>query len=141
MADSTMDLADRYLFVDWGPEFVQAHSIELPEITNSGLTLALGAMAADFIANRNYAAFLPARYVKRHIEHGLLHLVPEAPRFPFPLWAVWQEELDTDLLDVARKALLTVAHENELDSNHVLRDLNKISGLDEIAILGHSKNG
>jgi DNA-binding transcriptional LysR family regulator len=134
--EPTMDLADRYLFVDWGPEFVQAHAIELPEITNPGLTLALGAMAAEFIANRNYAAYLPARYVKRHIERGLLHLVRGAPRFPFPLWVVWQQDLDPELLDVAKSTLLGVIGENESDTGAVLRDLNNISGLDEIAVLG-----
>jgi hypothetical protein len=34
--------------------------MQLPELTNSGLSLALGAMAADFVVNRQWAAYLHA---------------------------------------------------------------------------------
>lgn len=56
----TMDMQGRYVFVDWGPDFVDAHVMQLPELTNSGLSLALGAMAADFVVNRHWAAYLHA---------------------------------------------------------------------------------
>ncbi len=39
--DADLDLAGRYVFVDWGPEFVHAHALSLPELTNPGLTLAI----------------------------------------------------------------------------------------------------
>ncbi|MEL6550286.1 MAG: LysR family transcriptional regulator [Pseudomonadota bacterium] len=40
-------IAEHYVFVDWGPEFVHAHALALPELTTPGLTLSLGALGAD----------------------------------------------------------------------------------------------
>jgi DNA-binding transcriptional LysR family regulator len=107
----TMDMQGRYVFVDWGPEFVTAHMMQLPELTNSGLSLALGAMAADFVVNRQWAAYLHARYIKKYLDAGTLHLVPDAPRFPYPVWAVWRDDLDTELTEGSRDALRVVSQQ------------------------------
>jgi len=78
----TMGLEGRYIFIDWGPEFTQAHATQLPELKNTGITLAIGALAVDYVTRRRAAAFLPARYIQDQIDAGTLHLVPDAPRFP-----------------------------------------------------------
>ncbi len=106
--DPSMDLAGRYLFVDWGPEFVQAHALELPHLTNPGLTFSLGALAAHYILNRNLAAYLPASYVRRHLDSGELHLVPDAPSFPYPIWSVWRDDLDRSVARKAQEAMISV---------------------------------
>ncbi|WP_342777728.1 LysR family transcriptional regulator [Roseovarius arcticus] len=137
--DPTMDLEGRYLFVDWGPEFVQSHAHELPHLTNPGLTFALGAMATEFILLRNYAAYLPARYVKRYLDSGQLHLVPEAPVFPFPIWCILREDLDPEVAEMARSALLDVTLNNEVEQEQVLEKWRQISDMDNIAILGDFK--
>ena len=134
----TMDLEGRYVFVDWGPEFVGAHALELPDLTNPGLTLALGAMAAEFIVNRQAAAYLPARYVKRYLDGGQLHLVPDAPRFPYPVWAVWREDLDPDIRKTAARVLKRVANAAGADSAAVIQELRGISEADEIYVLGET---
>ena len=133
------DFAEHYLFVDWGPEFVGAHSIALPELTNPGLTLALGAMGADFIVNRKAAAYLPARYVKRYIDAGQLHLVPDAPRFPYPIWSVWRDDLDDDLRMQAQTLLSLVADDAEADAEAVIDHLRDISEDGTVEILGTSE--
>jgi len=131
-------LQGRYAFVDWGPEFVQAHAIALPELTHPGLTFALGSMVADFLINRRFAAYVPARYIKRYLDSNLLHLVPDAPRFPYPVWAVWQEDLPKDLRDVAQKTLSAVAQNTASDSEDVIEKLRDISDLHKIEVLGES---
>lgn len=135
-AEPTMDLASRYVFIDWGSEFVGAHALALPELTNPGLTLSLGAMAAEYLINRQAAAYLPARYIKKYLDAGQLHLVPDAPRFPYPVWAVWREDLDPDLRDTARKALKAVAMAAEAEGDAVIEQLNEISEAAEVEILG-----
>lgn len=126
----TLDVNGRYAFVDWGPEFVQAHALHLPELTNPGLTLSLGALGADYIRRRQMAAYLPARYVKRYIDEGELHLVPDAPTFPYPVWVVWREDLDPDLRDAAAAALRDVAISVGAEQDVVINSLEDISSED-----------
>jgi len=112
--------SDGYVFVDWGPEFVHAHAAALPHLTHSGLTMRLGALAADFITNRRASAYLPARAVKRRVDTGLLHIVTDAPRFPYPAYAVWRDDLDGDLGIAARAALSEVIQDAEDEQKTVV---------------------
>lgn len=132
----TMDLEGRYVFVDWGPEFVGAHALALPELTNPGLTFSLGAMAAEFIVNRHAAAYLPARYVKKYIDAGQLHLVADAPRFPYPVWAIWRKEMDPELREAAAAVLEKVANSAEADANMVITQLRGITKDHDVKVLG-----
>lgn len=134
--DPTMDLEGGYTFIDWGSEFVGAHALALPELTNPGLTLSLGAMAAEYVVNRKTAAYLPARYIKKYLDSGQLHLVPDAPRFPYPVWAVWRDDLDPDLKAAAKSTLQAVAATAEADSEAVIDKLNDISMATEVDVLG-----
>ncbi len=139
-SEPTMDLADRYVFIDWGPEFVGAHALALPELTNPGLTFSLGAMAAEYIVNRQAAGYLPARYVKRYLDAGQLHLVPDAPRFPYPVWAVWRDDLDPTIRSAAEAALQRVASVAEADGDAVLKTLRDISEDGQVEVLGVSED-
>lgn len=132
----TMDLGGRYVFIDWGSEFVGAHAIALPELTNPGLTFSLGAMAAEYVVNRQAAAYLPARYIKKYLDSGQLHLVPDAPRFPYPVWAVWRDDLDPEIRDVAQKILKSVSNAAEADGDAVIAQLRKMSEDEEVDVLG-----
>lgn len=123
----TLELAGRYAFIDWGPEFVQAHAIHLPDLVNPGLTLSLGALGAEYIRRRKLAAYLPARYVKRYLDAGELHLVPDAPTFPYPVWAIWREDLNADLKDAASTALLEIARSAHSEQGSVIENLEAIS--------------
>ena len=118
--DPTLDLEGRYVFVDWGPEFIHAHAAALPGLTGSGLTMALGALSGDYIVNRQAAGYLPARSVQRHLDAGRLHIVAEAPSFHYPAWVVWREDLDPDIRKAARDALIAVAGEAEDEQEHLL---------------------
>jgi DNA-binding transcriptional LysR family regulator len=131
------EIAKDYVFVDWGPEFVQAHTLELAEMTNPGLTLSLGTMAAEYIVNRHAAAYLPARYIKKYLDEGRLHLVPNAPRFPYPVWSIWRDDLDEDLRSVAHEALVIIKSQIEADQDAVISELAEISQVDTVEVLGN----
>jgi DNA-binding transcriptional LysR family regulator len=134
--DADIDNLDNYVFVDWGPEFVGAHTLVLPELTNPGLTFSLGAMVAEYVINRKASAYLPARYVKKYIDSGQLHLVPDAPRFPYPVWAVWREDLDPALAKIAKAELSKVAGVAIGDGDAVLDQLREISDGNIVELLG-----
>lgn len=123
----TMDMGGKYVFVDWGPEFVGAHAAVFPELTNPGMTFSLGAMVAEYIVNRQAAAYLPARYVKKYLDSGQLHLVPDAPSFPYPVWAVWREDLDPVIRKAAQAVLRKVSDAAELAGDEVLGSLKNLS--------------
>ncbi len=130
------NLQDDYVFVDWGPEFVMAHAQSLPELTNPGLTFSLGALAGEYVLNRKAAAYLPARYVKRYIDTGQMHLVPNAPRVPYPVWAVWREDLDPEILAPAKATLTAIAQDAESMGADVIEALADLSEDHQVDILG-----
>ncbi|QFT48853.1 MULTISPECIES: LysR family transcriptional regulator [unclassified Roseivivax] len=135
--EPTLDtLNDRYAFVDWGPEFVQAHALHLPALTNPGLTLSTGALAGDFIQNRSLAAYLPARYVKSLVDEGALHYVADAPAFPFPIWSVWRDDLDENIARLAERELKATIKIAETDQEDVLDALEELSEDGVVETLG-----
>lgn len=130
------DLKGRYAFVDWGPEFVQAHSLALPHLLNTGLTLSLGAMAIYYVVNRKVAAYVPARSAVPYLEKGELCLVPDAPRFPYPIWATWREDIDPGLRQIAGEALRLVSMRADTSQDSVIEKLATISEDGEVEVLG-----
>jgi len=93
-------------------------------------------MVAEYVINRRASAYLPARYVKKYIDSGQMHLVPDAPRFPYPIWAVWREDLDPDLRRLAETELTTTATSADNESNAVIDQLRDINEGDAVDILG-----
>lgn len=117
---ATLDLKKEYVNVDWGPEFTHALAIALPHLTDSGRSMALGSLAAEYIVHRHAAGFLPARSVKRYLDAGKLHIVADAPRFPYPSWVVWRDDLEENLMRGARSALLQVVQASENEQKNIL---------------------
>lgn len=132
-------LSDNYLFVDWGREFVQAHAIHLPDLTNPGMTFSLGAMSIEFLLARQYAAYVPARSVDQLLAEKKLFLVPDAPHFPYPIFHVWRTDLDEEIAAVARNTINQVAQSVEIKQDKVIDKLEVISE-EEIPILGENLN-
>lgn len=131
-----LSIKDDYIFVDWGPEFVHAHAVNLPHLTNPGLAFALGSMTIGFILNRPYSAYLPARSVHEHIDNQRLFLVADAPRFPYPIFHVWREDLDEEITAVARNTISRLAKGIEVRQDEIIEQLSEISEQDEVSILG-----
>lgn len=127
---ATLDLKKDYVSVDWGPEFTHALALNLPHLTDSGRSMGLGALAADYIVNRRAAAYLPARTVKRYMDDKKLHLVADAPRFPYPAWVVWREDLEEDLAQVARKSLNKVIQAVETEQEKIIAELEIVDHYD-----------
>lgn len=127
---ATVDLKSEFVSVDWGPEFTHALSIALPHLTDSGRSMALGALAADYIVNRRAAAFLPARSVKRHLDAGRLYIVADAPRFPYPSWVIWREDLDEDIAALAKRTLANTVKSVEIEQESVVDQLETMEEFD-----------
>ena len=121
-SEATVDMSDAYVAVDWGPEFIHAQTAALPHLNNAGVTMALGALAGDYIVNRRAMAYLPARAAKRRLDAGALHIVADAPRFPYPSWVVMRDDIGEDLAHLARTTLAAVVQNAENEQEFIVED-------------------
>jgi DNA-binding transcriptional LysR family regulator len=121
--DPVKAVAGRYVLVDWGQEFIQSHALHFPELTESGMTLRLGALAARYIRQRGLAGYLPARAVKEYLDKGTMHLVANAPDFHYPAWVVWRDDIDGDIAKTALDALRKIAARIDAEQDVILHDL------------------
>lgn len=120
---ATLDLGDAFVSVEWGPEFTHALAIALPHLTDSGRSMALGALVMEYIVNRRAAAYLPVRSAKRYLDAGKLHLVADAPRFPYPSWVIWRDDIPDDLAALARRTLNGVIDGVEKEQENVVEQI------------------
>ena len=132
--DATLDLGDSFVSVDWGPEFTHALAIALPNLTDSGRSMALGALAMEYIVNRKAAAYLPARSAKRYLDAGKLHIVAEAPRFHYPVYVVWRDDIPEDLATLARTTLASVSQDVEKEQESVIEHLEVMEDFDPVGL-------
>lgn len=105
---------DDYIFVDWGPEFTVAHGRWYPDFRLSRLTMEAGGQVADYLVNHKRSAYLPYRVADDYILAGRLHIVKDAPDFPFPAYAVWSSHKEEALLEPALDCLRGAAKDAPL---------------------------
>ena len=107
-SDPQEGIDENYIFMDWGSEFITAHSRWFPDFRLSRTTLMIGAAAVSYLIRNKKSAFLPYRVADDYIASSALHLVPNSPRHPFPAYVVWtsgkSEEVLTDALRCLREA-------------------------------------
>jgi DNA-binding transcriptional LysR family regulator len=75
-----------YIFVEWGEEFARAHALTYPVDEPAALTFGEGSFALRHLLNKGGFGYFPLRAVRRHLEDGRLHIVPEAPEFPLSVF-------------------------------------------------------
>lgn len=98
-----------YVYMDWGSGFSARHNLHYPHLANSGLSIDLGPLGLSYILRCGGSGYLRARSVRPYLKSGQLRLVPRAPRFSFPVHAVYSASGDRTLLEPALHALRTVA--------------------------------
>lgn len=116
--DYPPDLDDRYVSIEWSPEFIALHSAHYPHHPKSRINMALGSMAVRFVVRSQRAAYLPARAIEDFIRSGTLHIIGDAPAFPFPSYIVWNPDKDRNLIDTALGVLneaVSLVSKNQTD--------------------------
>ena len=119
------ELDDRYIFMDWGEEFIAAHNAAFPDQDIPRTTFAVGSLGLDFVVNAHKAAYFPARLVGDHLAAGRLHLVKGAPTFPNPVFVVYQTDLEPHLREAALEELHAVAEIADEVTKDVLIELDE----------------
>ena len=90
-----------YVYCHWGTEFGIMHSRWFPSLKPPQLTLGVGTSLPRFLIENGKSAFLPYRVADDYVARGELHFVRDAPRFPYPAYAVWVENKQSDKLETA----------------------------------------
>jgi hypothetical protein len=49
--------------------------------------------------------------------------VANSPRFAYPAWVVWREDLDPEMLSIARRSLMDLAQAAENQQNILIESL------------------
>jgi DNA-binding transcriptional LysR family regulator len=106
---------DDYIYVDWGPDFRAQHDQALPELRNAGLVVDLGPLALRYLTRLGGCGYFRTRAIQPLLASGKLHLVPDAPKFSYGLYAAYGRDLDPDLRTWATQRLL-VAMEEPLEA-------------------------
>jgi DNA-binding transcriptional LysR family regulator len=103
---------DKYVYVDWGPEFAKQHAMVFPEISNPPIVVGgLGLLGLNYIVQGGGCGYFRKRMVEAHLRSGKLHLVPGAPSFSYPVYAVCSAQSDEELLETALQGLRQVVQE------------------------------
>jgi LysR family transcriptional regulator, flagellar master operon regulator len=90
-----------YIYVDWGPEFRADHTLNFPELSTPGVYMELGSLGLRYLLVNHCAGYFPRRLVQSYLDAGQLALVPQAPTFSYPAYAVYPANGDSGLLDLA----------------------------------------
>ena len=120
-------LDERYVFIDWGPEFAAAHGVAYPDHVVPRITYGIGSLGLNAIVRRGRAAYFPARVVRELLDSGVLRLVADAPTFSYPCYVVYSSELDEGLRTAALRELKRIIRVLDSEQEEVLEDLGEIS--------------
>jgi LysR family transcriptional regulator, flagellar master operon regulator len=98
-----------YVHVEWGPDFSLHHAVSFPDSTPS-LVANLGPLALSYVLSEGGSGYFRMNAIRPHLESGSLHLVPRAPQFSFPVYAVHSVNVDVTTLGTALTILHAVAN-------------------------------
>jgi LysR family transcriptional regulator, flagellar master operon regulator len=98
----------KYVYVDWGPEFEAQHGALFPEQTRPGLLVGLGPLGFSYILQAGGSGYFRWSTVRPYLADGRVKLVPDAPEFPYPAYAVYPVTSQVDSLGAALEGLRAV---------------------------------
>lgn len=108
-ADALSSPSADYVYVDWGPDFAIHHTMSFPDITSPELFIGLGPLALNYIVRAGGSGYFRMRAVQPYLADGTLHLVPGAPSFSYPIYAVFPINADESLIEPAIRGLRAAA--------------------------------
>jgi DNA-binding transcriptional LysR family regulator len=101
--------APGYVYVDWGRDFASQHHLAFPEFANTPLSVGLGPLGREYLLEAGGSGYFRLGVVRRLLKAGRLRLVPDAPVFLYPAYAVYAESTDPKIVTPALAGLRHVA--------------------------------
>ena len=113
---------DRYVHVDWGPEFLLQLVGNLPELSSPRVIVGISWMGLKHILTTHGSGFFPHRLVQTLIKQKRLFKVETAPSFELPAYVVYpsrpENPLTLPMVDTLHQASASVTA--ALVTNNVL---------------------
>lgn len=104
-------LDERYVHVDWGPEFHARHAVSFPDYEGAAITVNIGWLGLAHILANGGSGYFPIRLAEPHLLARRLHRVENTPVFSLPVYVVYPLEVDGDIIGTALSTMRTVASE------------------------------
>ena len=98
-----------YVYVDWGREFCEQHSLLFPEWSRPTIASDFGPLVRELLLARGGTGYFRFGVVRGHLASGRLRRVHGAPEFPYPAYAVYSENKDERVLTRALEGLRQAA--------------------------------
>lgn len=98
----------RYVHVEWGSDFSLHHGVSFPD-TIPSLVVNLGPLALDYVLLEGGSGYFRKHTVQPYLESGKLQLVPDAPHFSYPVYALHSANIDAKTLGAALAVLRSVS--------------------------------
>lgn len=97
---------EKYILVDWGPEFRIEHDRAFTAAAKPAISTGMVYGALRYVLTQQAAAYLPLSAVEQHIANGELKRLDDAPVFYRPIFLAYPSKpTSSDVIDVALSGL------------------------------------
>jgi DNA-binding transcriptional LysR family regulator len=107
-APAHQDWPADYIYVDWGQEFHRAHRLRFPDRPSPGLFVGLGTLGFEHLMRHGGSGYFPRTLAAPHLASGRVRIVPDAPGFKLPIYAVYPADGNPDVLGPALTGLRSI---------------------------------
>lgn len=96
---------DRYIHIDWGPEFEAQFTTHYPDTAPPALVANVGWLGIQQMMHNGGAGYFPRRITRELIAEGRLRVVRDSPRFTLPVYLVYPQDRDDETMQRALQGL------------------------------------
>ena len=96
---------ERYVHVDWGPEFFDKHRVHFPELHPAAIVVSIGWLGLQLILENGGTGYFPERLVRENLRTGVLARVQGAPSFTLPAYVVSARDSEPEVIGVALEGI------------------------------------
>lgn len=100
--------SEEQVYVDWGEEFRRQYRMAFPDISAPSLFIGLGTLGFDYLLSTGGKGYFPKSLAQPYLESRVVQIIPDAPTFTLPIYAVYASDVNARVIDTALQGLRTV---------------------------------